>query len=506
MMAAAERLTFNIPASESCSHVVEWSEPTKGVQLEAVPLDSLEWNVVVHDEMTIDLEIRASMVDSNSSERPTKHSKGGALVLLQEVTRGRTFSGTFQPRTDARCSSDAADKVIFEFSNRFSWWNAKDVELILVRNCSDKAFIARVPDLPVLPPLERIPRGATMADTDSFHVGTLPQLTRSHNHGVCIHPGYTENALKLVFRYGENMDLFQGEEAPRLKSISPNGAVQMELDIFPSPSGALQTTAVAQTLMDASALEGSAVANDSTFVFPRQKDGGTALVQVWPMQCAEGQLDSSITPEAVDILSSQAAEDFQEAMVRLFGEAARSVAMQCCSETVERERKVYVGKGAELLDYIAERPSEKASLLIEDVCIGEPQSSGLKTKTSVESSPTLKLMASDLAYAVFLDEEAIAGPVTAVVALEEFTQTRKLMAAKVNSSQSSSSKTAGELALKKLAGALEGLQCSSTSILETADEEWGSKVLATASELQALLGSRNPLQKEESIVPQDLEH
>lgn len=132
-------------------------------------LGRLDWSLVVLDELTVDLEVSVELCPREPDGAP-------GLVLLQEVQRGRTFRGSFEPCTDARlaapegraetgegiagCTRDEVEAVIFDFSNTFSWWTPKEVELIALRVRPSGPPLASVPPLLALRPLSPPPRGS----------------------------------------------------------------------------------------------------------------------------------------------------------------------------------------------------------------------------------------------------------------------------------------------------------------------------------------------------------
>jgi len=154
---------LEIPTGQKASHRLTWNDPQLGYN---GSLGSLDWSVVVLEEMTIDLEVSVQLSPaSDGSENATP-----GLILLQETARGRTFRGTFDPSTDTRLAAAAAaggngegptvEAIIFEFDNAFSWMTAKEVELVALRVRPDGPPAALVPPLLPLSPLEVPPRSA----------------------------------------------------------------------------------------------------------------------------------------------------------------------------------------------------------------------------------------------------------------------------------------------------------------------------------------------------------
>jgi len=125
--AVAERVRLSIPAGRSCTHRVVWPVGDDS----ACCLERLRWNAVVLGELTVDLEVSAELQPA---------PQRAARLLLQRWARGGTFLGAFAPGHDRRLLPAAGEvkppkveAVIFSFSNAFSWFTAKEVELVLLR-------------------------------------------------------------------------------------------------------------------------------------------------------------------------------------------------------------------------------------------------------------------------------------------------------------------------------------------------------------------------------------
>lgn len=121
-------------------------------------------SAVVLGELTLDVEVWAELAPRGTSTP--------GQVILQEVARGRTFRGSFDPSTDTRLTSTTGaeapgsrvgprtvQSVHFCFGNEFSWWTEKEVELIMLSLGPSGPPPALVPPLLPLRPLEAVPRG-----------------------------------------------------------------------------------------------------------------------------------------------------------------------------------------------------------------------------------------------------------------------------------------------------------------------------------------------------------
>eukprot|EP00929_Paragymnodinium_shiwhaense_P032044 TRINITY_DN17834_c0_g1_i1.p1 TRINITY_DN17834_c0_g1~~TRINITY_DN17834_c0_g1_i1.p1 ORF type:complete len:539 (+),score=205.04 TRINITY_DN17834_c0_g1_i1:134-1750(+) len=126
---AAERRHLRLKSGGTAVATFGW--PSEGVSV-----DRVSWNIVVLEELTVDLEVFAILRPAAGGE-DAKTTR----VVLQKHARGTTFSGSCAPGHDRRILAAAAEatdsslvveKVVFSFSNAFSWFTAKDVELVTV--------------------------------------------------------------------------------------------------------------------------------------------------------------------------------------------------------------------------------------------------------------------------------------------------------------------------------------------------------------------------------------
>lgn len=132
----ADRKTFSLQTGCTFSQSIIWPRDAKS--------DNFHWKVLVLDELTVELEIRALL-------RPCDITDAASDVILQKTARGGTFVGKFRPARDKRLirakqvtdedgsiiasSSDGhleVETIVFNFSNKFSWFSSKEVEIVTV--------------------------------------------------------------------------------------------------------------------------------------------------------------------------------------------------------------------------------------------------------------------------------------------------------------------------------------------------------------------------------------
>jgi len=165
--AMAERVRLSLPAGSRLVHAVSLSYPAgecdgpssseKAAEVLGAAGEArkgsfvLQWTAVVLDELTVELEVFAQLCaltatpSSASSSAPgevaAEEATGGVQVLLERAACGRTFSGSFAPARDRRLlpAGEALlpaagpvrpEAVLFSFSNAFSWFSSKEVELV----------------------------------------------------------------------------------------------------------------------------------------------------------------------------------------------------------------------------------------------------------------------------------------------------------------------------------------------------------------------------------------
>jgi hypothetical protein len=126
----ADRKRLAIRAGNTSTHEYAWR----------VGSVRIEWHAVVLQGLDVELEVTAVLEPTNAGSKPES-------IVLQKNARGETFEGAFAPQRDRRlviAGSSATDDgaqsrshrevqaVVFKFSNTFSWFNAKDIELVIV--------------------------------------------------------------------------------------------------------------------------------------------------------------------------------------------------------------------------------------------------------------------------------------------------------------------------------------------------------------------------------------
>jgi len=184
-----ERFRLSLPAGQAETCQVAWEDPRFNGTPGGTGLGTMQWTVVVlppagvNAEAEVDLAVTACL-------GLQAHEEASSKLPLQKMSRGRTFSGTFDPAKDrrlvgpirdgqqgsnvgeARKGGPAVDSLLFEFSNAFSWWTGREVELVIVREREPGAPLSQVPPLPPLEP--QLPRNPQSSDTDTL--GAVPEL------------------------------------------------------------------------------------------------------------------------------------------------------------------------------------------------------------------------------------------------------------------------------------------------------------------------------------------
>eukprot|EP00927_Polykrikos_kofoidii_P072399 TRINITY_DN6851_c0_g1_i1.p1 TRINITY_DN6851_c0_g1~~TRINITY_DN6851_c0_g1_i1.p1 ORF type:complete len:366 (+),score=94.49 TRINITY_DN6851_c0_g1_i1:414-1511(+) len=160
----AERKRMSIPPGERQVHTVSWisGETSLGPEdgdsqvcgdfmaCNTIPPSRLQWSVVVLDDLTVDLEVSAKLLPDRVAIQE---------VLLERQARGTRFSGTFVPEKTRRLAAAVADaaptqgcnlndvvqSLDFAFSNAFSWFTPKEVELVTLLEFPQPASSAPQP-------------------------------------------------------------------------------------------------------------------------------------------------------------------------------------------------------------------------------------------------------------------------------------------------------------------------------------------------------------------------
>ena len=170
----ADRVCLTVPAGQRLMHKIpcNWEEDSGDGTLMSVALGSLDWNAIVLDEKTVDLEVCVLLKSEEaSSEPPTMH-------WLQQKRSGRTFQGRFVPSEDSSFLEQAGkgatmEEIIFEFDNSYSWWTDKQIELITIR-CRSEANPPPLP-LPSLSPMSLPPRASDPSGSEEV-LQEVPEL------------------------------------------------------------------------------------------------------------------------------------------------------------------------------------------------------------------------------------------------------------------------------------------------------------------------------------------
>ncbi|CAJ1365575.1 unnamed protein product [Effrenium voratum] len=123
----AERCHLQLSAGQKTEHTVPWESSGQSGRL--------QWSAVALSDLTIDLEVCAVV-------RPPSAAEGEVSeVILQRHARGGTFVGSLDAASDRRLAVQGDKKmrkevvsVIFKFSNSFSWFTGKEVELVLLKD------------------------------------------------------------------------------------------------------------------------------------------------------------------------------------------------------------------------------------------------------------------------------------------------------------------------------------------------------------------------------------
>lgn len=184
--AMVERFRLSLPAGQAENCQVAWEDPRfAGTPGATSGPGTMQWTVVVLPpdgasgaEAEVDLAVTACLALQGEGEAPPK-------LPLQKMSRGRTFSGTFDPAKDRRLKNGearkngeaskaglAVDSLLFEFSNAFSWWTGREVELVIVREREPGAPLSQVPPLPPLEPQLR----RSSLGLDAGTPGAAPEL------------------------------------------------------------------------------------------------------------------------------------------------------------------------------------------------------------------------------------------------------------------------------------------------------------------------------------------
>jgi len=138
---------------------------------------------------------------------------------------------------------------------------------------------------------EECARGAARAAVQAAVAAVQGRLVL-HPTGeeVCIYPGFTEHAYRLVFPFEDHF----APDAPQLLTVTPSGVVETKKMLKPKKGAGLIAYTYPQSIsdelaeapvthqVDGSSMNGSGCAlRDTAFVW-RRKDGTNALIQTCP--------------------------------------------------------------------------------------------------------------------------------------------------------------------------------------------------------------------------------
>jgi DNA polymerase III gamma/tau subunit len=125
----AERTRLSLPAGKTAMHIFTWPK-------DSLRLSCLRWHaLVLNSDLDFEMEVIAEL-------RPETDDAAADSIVLQKNARGSVFDGSFAPLRDRRFApaspangsanrtSREVRAIVFKFSNAFSWFTAKDVELI----------------------------------------------------------------------------------------------------------------------------------------------------------------------------------------------------------------------------------------------------------------------------------------------------------------------------------------------------------------------------------------
>jgi len=204
---------------------------------------------------------------------------------------------------------------------------------------------------------------------------------RTVEQAVCIYPGFTEHTYRMVFPFEERF----APLAPHLLTILPSGTVENDKVLEPRKEKGLITFAYPQDISDAAAElpvpqaregndDGGSAMNgpgrkvcETPFAWCRE-NGTNALVQTWPTNLNEKfrkefEISVGVNPDSTKFLQ-QAVLEFQEAMVKLFGDAASSCPVWFCRKTLKSASPAVVGFSENVLAHVSKHPELMRELSI----------------------------------------------------------------------------------------------------------------------------------------------
>jgi len=207
---------------------------------------------------------------------------------------------------------------------------------------------------------------------------------------VRIYDGFTEHTYRLVFPFEDKF----APDTPHLLTIVPSGVVENQKKLEPQKEKGLIAFSYPQSVSDeisellveqqpSSNVDSGMAADgdnktlrETAFVW-RRDDGTNALVQTWPTTLNQKfrqdfDMSEGVNPDPEKFLP-QAASEFQEAMVRLFGPSAQSCPILFCHKQLASTSPAVVGSGEEVLAHVKGSPELMRELAIASVdpdCLG----------------------------------------------------------------------------------------------------------------------------------------
>jgi len=213
------------------------------------------------------------------------------------------------------------------------------------------------------------------ADTQATECNKTPEAVR-------VYRGFTEHTYRLVFPFEDKF----APDAPLLLTIVPSGVVENREKLEPKAEKGLMAFTYLQSISDKVAElpleqhpggDGSIkTLRDTAFVW-RRVDGSNALVQTWATNINDKfrqdfEISEGVNPDPAKF-SPESMTDFKEAMVRLFGPAARNCPIWCCHKRLHSTSPAVVGLAEEVLAHLQENPDlmrEVSIASIDSDCLG----------------------------------------------------------------------------------------------------------------------------------------
>lgn len=198
---------------------------------------------------------------------------------------------------------------------------------------------------------------------------------------VCVFPGFTEHAYRLVFPYEERF----APATPHLMTVMPSGVVETTAILKPDKEDALIAFTYSQTISNELA-ESRVSLNPETSKIPvdsspkklcetafvwRREDGTHALMQTWPTSLNDKfrktfEISEGTNPDP-DKFEPQAVSEYQTAMQKLFGSGADSCPILYCHKKTENKSPAVVGSSEDVLAHLKTNPELMSQLTIKSI-------------------------------------------------------------------------------------------------------------------------------------------